>query len=140
MLKKPFYLLVGILAFLLFGCTEYVETTNIDNIHAKETIYNIITNLSDIYGKWINTSNTQDTIQITEGSISRWDRYSDGYFHFYNYQIKSDSILIDYTGLYKVGTPLFHRNIFINTSKDSLLIQGFNSVYPGIAGDTFIKK
>jgi len=132
--------IILILTFLLIGCTEFVEPTLKKNDRAKTTISDIITNQSDIYGIWINTLNAKDTIKISEAFINRWDITASGYFHFYKYQINSDSILINYTGLYKVGTPPFHRNIFINKSKDSILIQDFHSVYPGIPGDTFAKK
>jgi hypothetical protein len=140
MFNKLHQLLIGTLTFLLLGCTEYVEPTPIKSTNSKGTICDTITNVSDIYGIWINTLNSQDTIHISEGFINRWDRLASGYFHFYKYQINSDSILINYTGLYKVGTPPYHRNIFINNSKDSILIQDFKSVYPGIDGDTFAKK
>jgi hypothetical protein len=136
MLVKLHYRLIGIVALLLFGCTEYADSP----ADFKTTICDTITNQSDLYGTWINTVNARDTIQISEGLINRWDEIGGGFFHFYKYQISSDMILIKYTGLYKVGTVPYYGKIYINHSKDSVLILGFQSVYPSVAGDTFAKK
>jgi hypothetical protein len=132
--------LIGILTIISLGCTKNLDLTPIKSFSSNVTIRDTITNPSDIYGTWINTSNPKDTIKISEGFIERWDISSSGYFHFYKYQISVDSILIKYTGLYKVGTPPYHRTIFINTNKDSILIRGFHSVYPSSVGDIFVKN
>jgi hypothetical protein len=135
MLVNLHYRLIGIVALLLLGCTEYADSPINEN-----AICDTITNQSDIYGTWINTVNARDTLRISEGFINRWDEMGDGFFHFYKYQISSDMILIKYTGLYKVGTVPYYGKIYINHSKDSILILGFQSVYPSVAGDTFAKK
>jgi hypothetical protein len=136
---KLLLFLFGIVVLLLFSCTKNSDSIDTKTVSTKgSNSKNVISN-SDIMGIWVNTLNSKDVIRIFDFHMNRWDALASGFYHYYNYTIKSDSIIINYTGLYKVGTPPYHRKIYLNNSKDSLTIQNFHSVYPSNPGDTFIK-
>ena len=99
---------------------------------------NIISN-SDIYGIWVNTVNSQDTIHVYDSAIIRWNFEGNCYGHFYTYYIKIDSIIITYEGPDKVYIPPYHKKIYLNDSKDSLTIQDFHHVHPSYQGEMFKK-
>ena len=97
-------------------------------------------NTSDIIGNWSNILDSVDVLKILDDStFNRWDFSSGDYLHFYKYHIKSDSIIIHYYGIYKVGTYPYHRKIMLSKGKDSLTIQDFTSVYPCYRGDLFVR-
>jgi hypothetical protein len=102
--------------------------------NSKDTISN-----SDIYGTWVNTSNSQDTIQIYDSVINRWYSAANCYGHQYKFYIKSDSIILTYDGVDKMCIDPYHKKMYLNGSKDSLTIQDFQSVYPCYQGDIFKK-
>lgn len=97
-------------------------------------------NDSDILGTWVNTSNSKDTIQISDTLIARKKLEANCYYYFYKYTIKIDSIILIYKGFDKVGFLPFHKKLSLNSNKDSLTIQSFHSVYPSYQGDTFKKS
>jgi hypothetical protein len=103
--------------------------------NSKNVIHN-----SDIFGIWVNTSNTQDTVQINDTLITRWNFETNCYCHFYKYYIKTDSIILTYSGLDKVAILPYHKKLYLNNSKDSLIIQNFHSVHPFYNGDIFKKN
>jgi hypothetical protein len=99
---------------------------------------NVISN-SDIFGIWVNTSNAQDTIQINDILITRWNFEANCYCHFYKYYIKTDSIILTYNGIDKVYILPYHKKLYLNNSKDSLTIENFHAVHPAYQGDIFKK-
>jgi len=99
---------------------------------------NVISN-SDIFGIWVNTSNAQDTIQINDTLITRWNFEGNCYCHFYKYYIKTDSITLTYSGVDKVYILPYHKKLYLNNSKDSLTIENFHAVHPAYQGDIFKK-
>jgi len=96
-------------------------------------------NNTDIKGVWVNTLVTWDTIRVYDTIITRWDELSSSYGHYYKYKINYDSIILDYSGTYKVGVPPCTRKILLNDKQDSLIIQNFHTVFPGYEGDKFFK-
>ena len=94
---------------------------------------------TDIKGVWVNIVTSRDTLMIKDSIIFRWDELSNGYGYYYKYKINSDSIILDYSGYYKVGVPPCTRKILLNNKRDSLIIQDFHTVYPGYDGDILIK-
>jgi hypothetical protein len=142
-MKTSFYILSFICTSILISCTKDYEYYKSDpsNRHSASirTSDRTSINKTDILGTWINTINSDDTIIIFEGKMARWERISKSFFHFYDYTLKGDSIIIDYTGLYKVGTPQYRREIYLNNSLDLLSIRNFHTVYPGYIGDKFRK-
>ena len=125
------YLLLPILVSIFWGCSMKDELD--PSVNSKG-----ISNM-DIEGTWINTLVSWDTIHIHDTIIERWDDLSNRFAHFYTYKILTDSVFINYTGLYKVGTPPYHRKIYLNSKKDTLIIQNFHAVYPGYQGDIFVR-
>jgi hypothetical protein len=138
---KPLLLLFGILVLLLFSCNKNNDILLTKKDGSNDSGSQKVIKNSDIMGIWVNSLNSKDIMRILDSTtINRWDASANGYYHFYSYKIIVDSIILNYTGLYKIGTPPYHRKIYLNNSKDSLKIQNFNSVYPGNSGDTFIKS
>ena len=122
------------------GCS-----TNNDEMNPNENEDNNSTDSksissNDIKGIWVNTLTPWDTLMIKDSIIFRWDELSNGYHHYYKYKINSDSIILDYSGYYKVGVPPCTRKILLNNKKDSLIIRDFHTVYPGYEGDNFFKS
>ena len=106
--------------------------------------------IGDILGKWVNTSNHNDSIIIDSTGIGRWypgctpstSIYNGNcYLHDYRCSLKNDSLYISYVGIDKVyaigmrGT----RKVILNKTKDTLEIENFKTIYPGITGDYFKK-
>jgi len=144
-MKISFHILLFVCSLIIIGCTKDFENsksdpTNRRSVTTSTSDYTSVINKTDILGTWINTLNSHDTIKIFDGKIKRWDNLSRGFNHFYDYTLKADSIIIDYTGLYKVGTPQYRRKIHFNNSRlDLLSIRNFHTVYPGYIGDNFKK-
>ena len=94
---------------------------------------------TDIKGVWVNIVTSRDTLMIKDSIIFRWDELSNGYGHYYRYKIISDSIILNYSGYFKVSLPPYYRRISLNNKKDTLIIQDFHTVYPSYQGDIFIR-
>lgn len=134
---RCFFLLGFISSFL--GCS--VNSDELDQIE-KENNYTTDSknvSISDIKGTWANIVVAWDTLKISDSIINRWNYISNTYFHYYAYTIEDDSIFLNYTGLYKVSLPSYHRIIFLNDKKDTLTIEDFHTVFPDYSGDIFIK-
>ena len=136
MKTKLIYLIICITSILFYSCVSQLNDDIIEIDDSKSGIE--ITN-SDIIGIWINTYNHDDTIQIFDSIIKRWNPISNSFFHYYKYNILIDTIFLKYTGLYKVMTPPYYRKIYLNNRKDSLAIRYFHTVYPSYRGDKFIR-
>jgi hypothetical protein len=136
-LLRCFLLLVFINSFT--GCS-----INNDEMNPNENEENNIADTksissTDIKGIWVNTVVYWDTIRISDFIINRWNYISNSYFNYYEYTIEYDSIFLNYTGLYKVSLPPYHRRLFLNDKKDTLIIENFHKVFPDYQGDIFIK-
>lgn len=133
------FLLLGFISSFL-GCS-----TSNDEMNPNENEENNLTDSksissTDIKGIWVNTLTPWDTLMINDSIIFRWDELSNGYFHYYKYKINSDSIILAYSGYYKVGVPPCSRKIFLNNKQDSLIIQDFHTYYPSYEGDIFLRQ
>lgn len=132
------FLLLGFISSFL-GCS-----TSNDEMNPNENEENNLTDSksissTDIKSIWVNTLTSWDTLMIEDSIIFRWDELSNGYGHYYKYKINSDSIILEYSGTYKVGVLPCTRKILLNDKQDSLIIQNFHTVYPCYEGDKFFK-
>ena len=96
-------------------------------------------NNSNLHGTWVNVMVSQDTIQISDSIIKRWNNNAKCFCHLYRYYFKGDSVILSYLGIDKVAFIPFHKEISLNLGKDTLTIKKLNSVYPSIPGDVFKK-
>lgn len=138
------FLLLGFISSFL-GCSTSNDEMNPNEMNPNEKKENNITDSksissTDIKGIWVNTLTSWDTLMIKDSIIFRWDELSNGYFHYYKYKINSDSIILDYSGNYKIGVPTCTRKILLNEKQDSLIIRDFHTVYPGYEGDIFLRQ
>jgi len=131
--------LPGIILLLAFGCDKNNDLLESKVEESKNSYIAKGISSSDIIGVWVNTLNNQDTIKICDTLITRWYFLANSYGHFYKFFIKKDSIVLHYAGINKIGLPPYQRKIYLNNNKDSLIIQGFNSVHPSYPGDVFTK-
>jgi len=134
---RCFLLLSFISSFL--GCSTSNDEMNPNENEEKNLTDSKSISSTDIKGVWVNIVTSRDTLMIKDSIIFRWDEFSNGYGHYYKYKINSDSIILDYSGYYKVGVPPCTRKILLNNKQDSLIIQDFHTVWPGYEGDIFIK-
>lgn len=132
-----------ILIFAIIGfltcCTNQCEQLEIEENPDIFDGKSAISSTPELTGIWINTSNIQDTLKITDTLITRWNPLSETFWHYYRYSIKDDTIVLNYLGKYKILLPPFHRKYSLNESMDTFQIQGFETTYPGYEGEEFIK-
>ena len=137
-----FLLVIFSTSVTIIDCKKTETKDSLEKVNKPgipDSLNNEITN-ADIIGNWSNILDSGDVIKILDDStFNRWDFSSADYLNFYKYHIKTDSIIIHYYGIYKVGTPPYHRKIFLNRYKDSLTIKDFGSVWPCYRGDTFVR-
>ncbi len=143
-MKLLLYIIALTGTLLVSGCTkecEYYDSDPVNRHLSTDNLRNYIpvADNKDILGVWINIVNPLDTLIIKTSKIIRWEKLSNHLCNYYNYTIYGDSILLQYTGLYKIGCPPFHRKTLLNDNKDVLIIQDFNKVFPCYPGDRFKK-
>jgi len=118
-------LFVSLIFIIVFGCEKPTQ----ENTIAK----------TDLLGTWINTVNNNDTLRVSENTITRWNSEASCSCHYYDYTIATDTIILNYTGIDKIALKPYHDKISLDKEQLLLTIQDFHLVHPSYVGDVFKK-
>jgi hypothetical protein len=110
---------------ILFTCCQKEDNINYFN---------------DLKGTWYNTYSDFDAIIFqSEDSLERKNLKSGSINHYYDIQIKSDEIILQYTGWDRCYVPISRHKYYLNESKDTLMIEDLSQYYPNYEGNIFSK-
>jgi hypothetical protein len=96
--------------------------------------------IEDLKGSWYNTTTNYDAIIFQNDSTLDRKFLTTGVTNnHYSIKLKSDEIILQYTGIDKIYCPSSSHKYYLNKSKDTLVIENLSQYYPNYAGNRFCK-
>jgi hypothetical protein len=96
---------------------------------------------SSLQGTWINLETDFDALIFQNDTLLERKNLQTGSInHYYNIKIESDEIVLKYTGRDKIELIISKHKYYLNTSKDTLVIENLSQYYPNYIGNKFYKS